>query len=236
KSSSPGITLPPSFDFLAPALGAVPTERVRSARGNGRVTTMRRIHWVSMASVILVTLGGCASGPLLDNPVFIGQVSARHVENPIYVPLGPPSYGLVFEKVLEVVGEYFEIRYSNRYDGRIITFPKIAPGLGQPWKPGSPDLYQRFEATLQTIRHRGEIEIQTAEDGGFFVHVTVYKELEDLATPSRATAGAATFRSDVTVDRQFEIIDAPLFEATWIPIGRNIELEQVILERIKKCM
>jgi hypothetical protein len=181
-------------------------------------------------------LGGCAGVPPLDNPLLLRPTAAEPLENPLYVPLGPVSYGTVFEKVISVVSNYFEILSSNRYDGRIITYPRIAPGLEQFWKPGSPDLCERFEATLQTIRHRAEVEIQPANDGGFFVKVAVYKELEDLPRPVRATAGAATFRSDNTVERQFEVIDPTVFESDWIPRGRDIPLEQAILEQLRKCM
>ena len=158
------------------------------------------------------------------------------VENPVYLPQGPGSYGMVFEKVLSIVGEYFEIRYSNRYDGQIIAFPRIAPGLFEPWKPGSPALDERLLATFQTIRHRAEVRIDAANDGGFFVQVTVFKELEDLPQPIRSTAGAAIFRGDNTVERQFEVIDPTVFELGWIPVGRDEALEQAILAKLKGCM
>lgn len=48
--------------------------------------------------------------------------------------------------------------------------------------------------------------------------------------------GAASFRSDNTVERRFEVIDLTVFESAWIPLGRNMQLEQVILQRLKKCM
>ncbi len=171
-------------------------------------------------------------GHCLIIPEFCGP----RVENPVYVPLGPQSYGNVFEKVIDIVDEYFEIAYANRYDGTIRTFPQISPGFEQFWKPGSPDFDQRLEATLQTIRHRADIVIQAAEDGGYFVSVTVYKELEDLPRPVRATAGAATFRSDNTVERQYEVIDPTVFESNWIPLGRDLPLEQEILQKIKGCL
>lgn len=181
--------------------------------------------------------GGCAQGPLLDNPVFVrGVEPVVTVENPVYVPGGPAAYGAVFEKVFEVVSGYFEIAYANRYDGRIDTFPRIAPGLEQPWKPGSPDLEQRLLATLQTIRQTAFVRIEAANDGGFFISVKVVKELEDLPRPVRQTAGAASFRSDNTVERQSEVIDPTVFESHWIPQGEDVKLEQVILNRIKKCL
>ena len=197
---------------------------------------MRRMFKTWWSGIFTVIGCGCLSGPLQDNPMHVTTPAAASVENPVYIPLGPPSYGAVFEKVLDIVDDYFDIAVENRYDGYIETFPRIAPGLEQLWKEGSPDFDQRLEATLQTIRHRAEIRIQAANDGGFFVQVTVYKELEDLPRPSRATAGAAIFRSDPTVERQFEVIDPTVFESNWIPRGRDTQLEQVILERIKKCM
>ena len=152
------------------------------------------------------------------------------------MPLGPQFYASVFEKTIDIIDEYFEINFANRYDGTIRTFPRISPGLEQLWKAGSPDFDQRLEATLQTIRHRADVLISPADDGGYFVSVTVYKELEDLPKPVRQTAGAASFRSDTTVERQFEVIDPTVFESNWIPIGRDIPLEQEILQQIKKCM
>jgi hypothetical protein len=185
---------------------------------------------------MVLALGGCATGPLIDNPLPIRPAGVAPVENPVYVPLGPVSYGTVFEKVIDVLGEYFEIAYSNRYDGSIRTFPRVAPGLERFWQPGDPDFDQRLYATLQSLRHRAEVLIQAADDGGFFIQVTVYKELEDLPRPIRATAGAAAFQSENTVERQFEVIDPTVFESTWIPLGRDTPLEQAILEKIKKCM
>jgi hypothetical protein len=80
------------------------------------------------------------------------------------------------------------------------------------------------------------ILIQPADDGGFFVTVTVFRELEDLERPVQATAGAASFRSDNTVERQFEVVDPTVFESSWIPKGRNRALEQAILHRLTRSM
>ncbi len=188
------------------------------------------------AGCLAALVAGCMTGPISDNPAFIGPDPSVAVANPVWVPPGPQAYGQVFEKVLDIVGGYFEVSFANRYDGRIFTFPRISPGFEQFWKPGSPDAYQRLEATLQTIRHRAEVVIDPAPDGGFFVKVVVYKELEDLPRPIRATAGAAAFRTPQTVERQFEVIDPTVYESNWIPRGRDTALEQLILQRIKGCM
>jgi hypothetical protein len=187
-----------------------------------------------LAAGLAVFLGGCASGPLQENPLTVRVANAGPHENPLYIPQGPMAYARVFEKVLDILSEYFEIAYQNRYDGRIETAPKIAPGIEQPWKPGSPDFGQRLYAFFQTIRHRAIVTITTANDGGYFIQVQVLKELEDLPAPTRQTAGESTFRLESTIQRQYEIVDLDLYESNWIPIGHDVKLEQVILERLSR--
>jgi hypothetical protein len=204
--------------------------------GTGRMGIMRQTLGIAWIGAVLLLLSGCASGPFLDNPALILPSASAPVENPVFVPLGPNSYGQVFERAIDVIADYFEISEYNRYDGRIETFPRVAPGLEQPWKAGSPDFGERLYATLQTVRHRATLLIHPADNGGFFIQVTVHKELEDLFRPIRATAGAAIFNSNPTVDRVGEVIDAGRFEGNWIPIGRDIPLEQAILQKLKCSM
>ena len=192
----------------------------------------RRTAWIAAAAL---WLAGCSTGPLQENPVLIGPDRLIPQENPLYVPQGPGAYPKVFEKALDVLDDFWEIAYSNRYEGRIETHPAIAPGLEQPWKPGSPDFYQRLLAGFQTIQHRCILVISTADDGGYYIDVKVLKELEDLPVPMRATAGAASFRLNSTIERQFEVIEPTVYASNWIPIGRDYKLEQVILERLAHC-
>jgi hypothetical protein len=192
---------------------------------------------MALAGALALLGSGCtATGPLLDNPFRVEPAAAVVVENPVYVPLGPPSYGAVFEKVLSVLGDYFVIASANRYEGRILTHPRIAPGYERPFTPGSPDCESRLLATCQSIRHFAVVTIAAAEDGGFWIDVKVYKELEDVPQPSHATAGAAIFRSDSTVERQYEVIEGFFTDSRWIPLGQDVKLEQEILCRLRKCL
>jgi hypothetical protein len=197
--------------------------------------TSRRL----LGAALLAVLAGCQTmGPMAETPTIVphGFVYVDD-QNPVYIPLGPESYGQVFENVLSVLHDYgFEIRESNRYDGRIETIPRISPGLGLFLKPGSPDLRDRLLSTLQTYRHRVIVEIQPAENGGFFVKVTANRELEDLPRPIRSTVGAAIFRTENNVERQFEVIDPTWYESDWIFRGRDTALEQDIIRRLKRCM
>jgi hypothetical protein len=189
---------------------------------------------VLLTAGIAAFLAGCVSGPLQENPLVLRVSEASPPENPVYIPQTTMAYARIFEKTLDVLSDYFDIAYKNRYEGRIETFPKIAPGIEQPWRPGSPDFHQRLLAFFQTIRHRAIVYITTANDGGYFIHVQVLKELEDLPSPTRATASAATFRLEPTIERQYEVVDFGLFDNNWIPIGRDCALEQVILERLSR--
>ena len=103
-----------------------------------------------------------------------------------------------------------------------------------PWKSGSPDVSERLLVTFQTYRYRGEVTITPGEHGGYLIYVTVFKELEDLPKPVRATAGGAAFRSDNTVERQFEVVDPTVVEGGWVPKGREVHLEQAILQKLQK--
>ena len=48
-----------------------------------------------------------------------------------------------------------------------------------------------------------------------------------------AQRAAAIFRADNNVERQYTVIDPTLFEANWIPRGRDLEVEQVLLRKLK---
>ncbi len=198
----------------------------------------RRLLAVCAGAVAMVN-GGCgSSSPLLENPILLRAEAPGPVENPVYVPLGATAdaYRKVFEKVIDVVDDYYDIAETNPYAGLIRTHPRVAPGLEQFFKPGSPDFDQRLLATLQSIRHYAVVKIDAARDGGFWVDVKVFKELESVDRPVRATAGAAAFRSDLTVERQYDVIEPVAVTGGWIPIGEDAKLEQVILARIKKCL
>jgi hypothetical protein len=196
---------------------------------------MRRTLLLAWAAVLTVPVCGCYSGPLLDNPIVMQPDPDITVENPVYIPGNPPAYNPIFEKAVEIVSDYFDISYSNRFDGRIETFPRIAPGLEQPCKAGSPDFDQRLLATLQTIRYRAIVLMQAAENGGYFIDVKVFREEEDLPRPTAARSGVATFQGDISINPQAIVVNEATPEGNWIPLGRETKLEQVILQRLRKA-
>jgi hypothetical protein len=204
---------------------------------------MKLLRIVAMALLPTVTLG-CANANLaVDLPPImpIGKDCVLD-QNPVWVPRAPEYYGPMFESILQVLNDYgFEIADANRQSGHVEAVPRISPGLILFLKPGSPDLYERFLSTLQTYRHRVTVLIETADPqpadhGGYFVTFIVRKELEDLPRPIRSTVGGAVFRSEHTVERQTEVIDATYFEPAWMGRGRDVAMEQELIRRFKNAL
>jgi hypothetical protein len=114
-------------------------------------------------------------------------------------------------------------------EGRIETFPVDSPTLLEPWRRGSPAGYERLESTLQSIRRRASLRV-IPTGGGFLIEAVVVKELEDVNRPEQATVGEATFRHDGSLVRPEETAESggPV-TLGWIPLGRDLVLEQAIL-------
>lgn len=196
--------------------------------------------WIRCA--VLCGSSGCATAPPLDNPMPLAMpvlAEQTPVENPVLVSPGmptPEAYREVFERVVDVLSDYFELLPPNPYDGRIVTLPRIAPGYEQFWKPGNPDPRGRLLATFQTVRQRAVAEIRAGERGGYLVFVMVERELEDLPRPTQARIGNAIFQEAPTVDRRLEVVTADVSpDSGWFAIGRDYALEQQILRRIRHC-
>jgi len=185
---------------------------------------------------------GCATRPPIDNPVNVRQTGdATEIENPVLVSPGVPtavSYAELFEKVYGILDDYFVIPpgSSNRYEGRIVTLPRIAPGFEQFWRGGNPDPRERLRATFQTMRQTATVEIRAADRGGYLVLVVVEQELESLARPTKATIGSASFNDVPSVDRVVEVVGPDTtINSGWFKVGRDFALEQQLLRRIREC-
>lgn len=194
---------------------------------------------IRIAWLICLLGAGCATAPPVENPVLAGMQTGN-IENPVLVSPGiptPAAYVEVFEKAVEILGEYFDLEKPNLTAGQIVSKPHIAPGYEQFWKFGNPDPRARLLATFQTIRQMATIEIRAGERGGYLVYVVVERELEDLERPSQARVGLPVFETGPTVARPFEIvsrdISTEVSTQSWFKIGRDYALEQVILSRLR---
>ncbi|HEX3149784.1 MAG TPA: hypothetical protein VHR66_17035 [Gemmataceae bacterium] len=204
---------------------------------------MRRLR---AACLLAMLPAGCASGPLLDNPTRVGGPEVPFaLENGALIhnsgEAPGKAYPEVFDDVLDAVADYFPIAYANRYEGRILGKPTLAPGFEQMLRRGSPDFYDRLLASFQAYRYRCEVRIREAYPSGYFVQVIVRKELKDYQAPSGLFTAVPLFGDAATVDRdQFLLVSPDITTPAndpsdrWIPKGRETAIEQAILKAIQK--
>lgn len=201
--------------------------------------SMRIRRSINALGLVWILSVGCVGRPLVDNPTVVrSDGSPPLCENPVLVAPGEPgpdSYADTFERILDVVDDYFPVAYANRYDGRIVCTPRIAPGYERLWMAGSPSRRERLLATFQTYRHRCQVHIRAAEQGGYLVQVFVLKDLYDPDSPSGAKA-PAIFQEAQSVGRIYESDDLILGiqpGERWINKGRDQAFEQLLLRQIR---
>src|SRR5262245_24469772 len=162
------------------------------------------------------------------------SIGAGAIENPLFIPAVDRE--LLWNQTVDAVDDYFRIGREDRVrliggvltEGRIDTFPTVGSTMFEPWRRDSTMGYEKLHATLQSIRRRATIRVIPVE-GGYLLDVIVQKELEDLDKPEHATAGGATLRHDGTSVRQEGPPGRFSITLGWIPIGRDLTLEQRIL-------
>jgi hypothetical protein len=203
--------------------------------------SVRRHVVVAAVGVCIAILSGCASIPPLDNPVLVKPGHADPDSLIVTASSGPTpeGYAEVYERALDALDDYFEIVPGSRHGGVLKTYPKVAAGYEQPWKPSSPSAYERWLATFQSIRHYAIVRIDSVEEG-FRVTVEVYRQQEVTPVPIQAIGGRGPmFRDRPTGMRMAEIVETPKNEeGQWQPLGgtphRDFAFEQAILRKIQR--
>lgn len=192
-------------------------------------------NWL-VAVLMLVVALGCAPAPNWTAPQW--QTQSVSLNNPLLIPIA--NADCVWDGVVDVVGDYFRIDREEPVrmlgntltEGRIDTYPKTGATILEPWDNDSANEYERMESTLQSIRRRAIVRVIPTQ-GGFWVDVAVFKELENLPQPEHATAGAATFRYDTSFTRVVNPEPTTSVNQGWVPQGRDAALEQRILGQLQ---
>ncbi|HZN36029.1 MAG TPA: hypothetical protein VFB80_19500 [Pirellulaceae bacterium] len=189
---------------------------------------MRKLGVALALAAALLAAPGCAGWlrPKAGGPL--------PLSNPLLVP--PIDREFLWNQTVDALDDYFHIEREDRVrlisgiltEGRIDTFPVTGSTIFEPWRFDSTRGYEKWHATLQSIRRRATVRVIPAE-GGYLLDVIVQKELEDLDKPEHATAGGATLRHDGTLVRQEGAPGRYSVTLGWIPIGRDVSLEQRIL-------
>jgi hypothetical protein len=160
------------------------------------------------------------------------------VPNPLFIPAGDREF--IWNQIIDEIDNYFVILREERVqnvsgiltEGQIQTRPQVGATFLEPWRADSTTRYERTLATFQSIRRTARARVIPVEDGQL-LDLVVLKELEHLDRPAQATAGAVIARHDQSVIR--EEIPPGTFSITpgWIPQGRDVALEQRILNNLR---
>ncbi len=194
----------------------------------------------TMIGMCFVSNVGCGR---LQTPVHNTQPSliASELANPVTIPL--LDRWLVMDEISDEIDDYFRIYREERIrtvdnlitEGWIETWPETGSTLLEPWRRDSTKGFEKLHASLQTIRRYAKVRVSPLGNS-YSVDVKVFKELEDNPNPIQSGVSGRFFRNDAAID----IDDVSFFPEElptnrgWIPLGRDISLEQQILRNIVK--
>ncbi len=160
------------------------------------------------------------------------------LDNPLTVT--HPDREFVWNQLVDEIDDYFPIAREERIrqtgnvltEGRIETRAITGATILEPWRRDSTPGFERRHATLQSIRRRAVARIWPVT-GGYQIEVVVMKELEDVERPELSPGGDVVFRHDGSVVRDGKRKDDGPQTLGWIPLGRDLSLEQQILAELQ---
>jgi hypothetical protein len=199
-----------------------------------------------LAALAMLVVSGCSFGLPWTTPH--GPEGAAVQPNPTFVANTDPEY--VWDTVVDVIGDEFRIEHEEPIrvldgvitEGRLDTYSYSSANpsanaqpsatLLEPWRRDSASAYDRLESTLQSMQRKVSVRV-TPGNGGFWIEVVAFKELENLAQPAYASAGAATFHYDTSLTRITNPVGEQPETAGWIPQGRDANLEQYFIYHLQ---
>ncbi len=181
-------------------------------------------------------LAGCRRYHLDPNKPNLG--GKPEVSNPLVVPM--LDRWLVMDQISDELDDYFRIYREERIriidsvmtEGWIETHPRIGSTLLEPWHKDSTPGFEKAHATLQTVRRFAKVRV-IPTGNNYAVDVKVFKELEDLEQPMGAAVSGQTIRHDNALDVDRLNPWLATRREGWIPMGRDISLEQLILRNVQ---
>jgi hypothetical protein len=202
----------------------------------------RKFHYKRLAilSVLWIVVDGSLGCRAIRNLESQGPVpTAQTTANPLIVPMIDRWF--VMDEISDEVDDYFRVKREERIrmvdgvmsEGWIETWPRMGSTLLEPWHHDSTRGYEKVHSTLQTIRRSSKIRVIPTGDS-YAIDVKVFKELEDNDRPIGSPLGGNALRSDNALDVD-RLDDSSTGDTrTWIPLGRDISLEQRILRNVQQ--
>jgi hypothetical protein len=154
--------------------------------------------------------------------------------NPLEVPV--TDHEFVWNQLVDTVDDYFPIAREERVriignvmtEGRIETRWATGPTILDIFSKDATKGYGRWLGTFQSIRRKAEVRVLPSQSG-YGVNVIVLWELEDVDEPEMSLVDASAFRHDGSLVRPQGRHIGGSTTLGWIPLGRDLELEQKIL-------
>jgi len=194
---------------------------------------MKALKRNGMLIMLVLVCTGC--GQLANR--LVTRTNLAPVPNPLDLP--PAADNFVWSQVVDVVDDYFRIAREQPVqnsagmvlDGRIETAYRIGGSVFEPWAKDSTPGFERLQSSLQSIRRRAIVNVRP-QGAGYSIEVIVQKDLEDTDRSQYATESTASRRHDGTLLRMDNGFDDSPQTLGWIPLGRDVTLEQVILHDV----
>jgi hypothetical protein len=162
------------------------------------------------------------------------QAAVGPLPNPLEVPV--TDHEFVWNEIVDTVDDYFPIAREERVrilgnvmtEGRIDTQPTTGATVLDVFRKDRTKGFETWHGTFQSIRRQAEIRVLPSQQG-YGVNVIVRKELEDLDRPEMSLVDASAFRHDGSLVRPGGSRLGGSTTLGWIPVGRDVDLEQKIL-------
>ena len=168
---------------------------------------------------------GCLSSPLKAPAIgsSVIQVSADYRDS------------LWEQAVVVLHRNHFQVARESKLEGVIETQYRGGSNMLEPWHRDSVGVENRVESTLQSIRRRVNISMQSSGAGLMTVSVRVDKEIEDLPGLAANFEGGATFPESQPFNRDLDQVVGQTGPSRWLSIGRDPLLERQLLGQIQSC-
>jgi len=159
--------------------------------------------------------------------------------NPLEIRVSDHEF--LWNELVDIVDDYFPIAREERVrlignvmtEGRIETQSRTGATAFEYFRRDTTPGFEKWHGTFQSVRRQAEV-IVVPSQGGFGVSVVVRKELEDVDRPEMSSVGSAVQRHDGSLIRPQGSQVGGAISLGWIPVGRDISLEQKILTEIHR--
>ncbi|MFN9717926.1 MAG: hypothetical protein ACK58L_04475 [Planctomycetota bacterium] len=176
--------------------------------------------------ILCLAAAGCVSAP----PVSMSGGGST-------IQVSDQMRDTLWERAVEVLNRnHFQVARESKLEGVIETDYRGGSGILEPWHPDSVGLENRLESTLQSIRRRVVISMQSSGVGVMLVNVRVDKEIEDLPGIAANYEGGATFSENRPLNRDLNQVIGQSSPSQWLPLGRDPLLERKIMSEIQGAM